>query len=502
MTTSTTTNIFRICARARDDHRFSWDDAGHLHNIIRNTTRTSTDVIEILENRTNLSWYVCWESGFIFPECRLATTVGVLDGRDCFDAALSDDGGYVWACDRHGDYGWTRDSDAHWIESDQEYITQSRYEWHSYTRCEDCGETFRGDDMYYREHVDGYFCESCDPGEPDEDDEDDNGHNGYCPSHNINTGGIYNYSRRVEEVIPVNLTRGIRYFGIELEQEFPDARPSDWVHWASDTIDGLKDVCIWKSDGSLTSGAELVSIPQTLDQWRDTDSNPIRDLCNNREWRRNARSHKTTTCGLHVHVSRETIPEPVVSKLVFLLNEPEMLELTTLVARRAPNTTYCMAQKKAWLSDPNYAWRNNITDPNTGQRSNPVPYVRPTRNIAKKQYVQHGRYTPVNLTDNTLEFRIFRGTLKWETVLASIEFCDAVISYCTQHGAGAMNVSDFRAWLRSSITRKTYPTLRDYLETRRVLPQRAKKPDIVTDVIVSEPEDVLVLSQTFHEIRI
>jgi hypothetical protein len=101
---------------------------------------------------------------------------------------------------------------------------------------------------------------------------------------------------------------------------------------------------------------------------------------------------------------------------------------------------------------------------------------------------QDDRYTPVNLTRNTIEFRIFKGTLKWETVLASIEFCEAVISYCTQYGASRLNDRDFTAWLKSAVTRKTYPALRDYLTTRTILPTRRQKPaDKVTEVTVSEP---------------
>ena len=50
---------------------------------------------------------------------------------------------------------------------------------------------------------------------------------------------------------------------------------------------------------------------------------------------------------------------------------------------------------------------------------------------AKKSY--QGRYTCVNLTNaNTIEFRIFRGTLKYNTLIATLQFveklCSAAIS--------------------------------------------------------------------------
>ena len=99
----------------------------------------------------------------------------------------------------------------------------------------------------------------------------------------------------------------------------------------------------------------------------------------------------------------------------------------------------------------------------------------------------------MNLTDNTLEFRIFRGTLKWETILASIEFCDAVISYCGQYGASAMNATRFREWLNTGVTRKTYPALRDYLVTRKVFAAPKPAP------LASSPETLVVTSSHSEE---
>lgn len=477
-----TTNIFQILAAVHRRDGITLEQAQHLERVTHH--ESYRHIIDTLEQRTpNVSWLCCDGSGLYFPDYQEARTVGQLDGDTYFLPYLQHNEGsdYQQARDRHGDVGYTTDSDAIWVDCENEYITQDYYERGDFGYCGACGEVFQTNDLYWREHNEETYCESCDPG-PEEDEADDcndNAREGYHPPYNINNGGIYNYSRKVEEVIPVDLEDGIRYFGIELEQEFPGETPSYWADWAMSRFGLLREVAIWKADGSLSEGAELVSVPQTLSVWQSTEDNPIRDLCNDKGWRKVARSHKTTTCGLHVHVSRNTIPEPVIAKLVVLLNDDSMRELTTLVARRAPNTTYCMASKKKWHSCvPNYA---DSTLPAWAR-------ARTGHRIPKRQYTQGSRYTPVNITEHTLEFRIFRGTLKWETILASIEFCDAVISYCTQHGAGAMNSTAFRKWLATSITRKTYPALRDYLELRCVLPKRKAKPDIVTDDIVSEPE--------------
>lgn len=369
------------------------------------------------------------------------------------------------------------------------WITEALY-MDQYRHCGTCGDLFHHDDTYYRESRDDCYCEDCDPGE-DEDEDSDDGR------------ALYSYSTKIERVKDVYLQRGVRYFGLEVEMEFPGQDRSDTCEWALDNIPDLYRLCIFKEDGSINHGAELVTVPQTLGYWRE--DNPLKDLCNNSHWRRIAKSHNTTTCGLHIHVSRNTVPEPTIAKLIVLMNDDSMRDLVTLIARRAPTSAYCVAQKKKWLSDTNYDWqrakdkRKWIDESGCWEPLDLTRYVRPTKSICKKQYGQHGRYTPVNLTDNTLEFRIFRGTLKWETILASIEFCDAVIGYCQQYGASAMNATRFREWLNKSITRKTYPALREYLVTRKVLAAPKPAPLVLSEVTECHVAEEYVPRYTVYE---
>ena len=45
------------------------------------------------------------------------------------------------------------------------------------------------------------------------------------------------------------------------------------------------------------------------------------------------------------------------------------------------------------------------------------------------------RYEALNLTNKgTVEFRIFRGTLKRESLFKSLEFCDALLHFCLENG--------------------------------------------------------------------
>ena len=79
--------------------------------------------------------------------------------------------------------------------------------------------------------------------------------------------------------------------------------------------------------------------------------------------------------------------------------------------------------------------------------------------------VHYGRYTCVNLTNTeTVEIRIFRGTLKYNTFIATLQLvnrlCDVAI-YLTDSELHAMSWSDFTAGI-------TEPELIQYLKERRL----------------------------------
>ena len=472
-------NIWQALALSRNRENLTLDGAQRLYdNLCLAVPNDRNRFIDIMQRRTGQTWLVCEASDLVFPDWQQAVTVGDSEGTVLFLPWLENSGQdeYVYARHCRNTWGWCDRHSTRYADCDGDFITDQLYEW-DYGSCAHCGEVFGSSDLYWNEYHDAYFCADHDPGEPeDEEDEDPNPR-----------GVIRNYNTDILDCISVHMDRKTRYFGLEIEMEFPGETPSYWAGWAYDKHYDLSDWAIWKSDGSLNNGAELVTIPCTLESWRD--DNPVKDLCNDQAFRKVAKSHNTRTCGLHIHVSRSTVPEPVIAKLQVLMNDPSMMETTTLIARRAPNTTYCSAQKKKWLSHSNYEWERAVTSHQDFgyPKPNPVRYVRPTKDISKTQFPQHGRYSPINLTDKTLEFRIFRGTLRWETILASIEFCDAVIWFATQYGCADMNAVAFNKFLRSAVTRKTYPALRDYLELRTVLPKRktapphdSAKPDTMT----------------------
>jgi hypothetical protein len=108
------------------------------------------------------------------------------------------------------------------------------------------------------------------------------------------------------------------------------------------------------------------------------------------------KSHDTETCGLHVHVSRAGLSQLTIAKAVVFLNAEGTEELVRCIARRY-NTGYCH-RKRAKLS----------------------------RDAVRSS----DRYEMLNTSGkSTVEFRIFRGSTRLQTVAACVEFAHAVLDW-------------------------------------------------------------------------
>ena len=156
------------------------------------------------------------------------------------------------------------------------------------------------------------------------------------------------------------------------------------------------------------------------------------------------RSHQTSTCGLHIHVNRSSLGEThdeqdeVISRILFFV-ESHWAELLKFSRR----SEYSMNR---WAARYGY------------EKSG-----REILDKAKKG--NNGRYAAVNLMNwATIEFRLFRGTLKYNTLIAAIELvneiCDLAI-HLTDEGIEKMSWSEF-------VSNITEPELIAYLKERRL----------------------------------
>lgn len=166
------------------------------------------------------------------------------------------------------------------------------------------------------------------------------------------------------------------------------------------------------------------------------------------------KSHQTSTCGLHVHASRNGLgesyeeQEEVISRILFFV-EAHWNELLKF-SRRTEYSMNRWAARHGYEHDP--------------------------KQLLDKAKSSSNRYVAVNLCNyHTIEFRLFRGTLKLNTILATLQLvnriCDAAL-YLTDQEMQALSWSEFVANIAE-------PELTQYLKERRLY---------VNDVIFNEEE--------------
>lgn len=185
-----------------------------------------------------------------------------------------------------------------------------------------------------------------------------------------------------------------RWFGVELEVEIKDhaVDANDKARMLNELLnDGERGKRVFfERDGSLNNGFEIITQPMSLPAHRELWSwLRDRDAC------RHLLSHNTRTCGLHVHVNKDNLTQLQIAKIVTFVNDPANEQLIRSIARRYAEG-YCKIKQKSFDS----------------------------------AHQSNDRYEAVNITSQkTIEFRVFKGSLKYESVLAAIEFCNALVEF-------------------------------------------------------------------------
>jgi hypothetical protein len=336
-------------------------------------------------------------------------------------------------------------TESHW---DSALYCSCCYSDHTWA-CEDCGSVF-ADSVRQWSHEDRYgaLCRVCYASAVDAAREREE-----------RVIGGYHSAERRAATMPVasEWTRrhGNRFIGVELEVE-RHADSSDELHEIARTMLDVANVSDMRRmfaehDGSLNYGFELITQPMGLDAHRELwprvlATSAVREL----------RSHDTTTCGLHVHVSRTGLSRLQIAKAVVFLNDPRNEPFIRAIARRYGNS-YCK-----------------------------IKHVR--MGVAA---FSHDRYEMLNLTPTrTVEFRLFRGTLRASTVLACVEFAHALLEWARNAACNALTWQAFVAWCYAPAQRDDTANLRAYLArrvTERMAPRYAELRALITDVTGKEP---------------
>ena len=274
-----------------------------------------------------------------------------------------------------------------------------------YRLCDSCHET------------ETVYCESCDE-------------TFMAYRHDPETCGrediIYNYSYRPTPVFysasDETVTSLTPFMGIELEVE---CTVGDRYDDAETAVSILGDRAYLKDDGSLSDGFEIVTHPHTLDAYQDDFPFRVLDELASA----GVRSWNTTTCGLHVHISRSAFRGLTHQAMFTMLFQGNPKPMQQLAGRHSQQ----------------WAKYGGESDYRTGKPLTAAKKVKPGHT--------RDRYQAVNTMNRaTIEVRIFRGSMKRERVLSAIELVHAVFTYTaglTSNDAinGALTFDAFRAWL-------------------------------------------------------
>lgn len=241
---------------------------------------------------------------------------------------------------------------------------------------------------------------------------------------------------------------GPLYFGVELETEV--SYGVDYAGVARKVIELAGDFCILKSDGSLQNGIEIVSCPCSFEVHKTI-------------WERLFRQRPTGLtswvsgrAGIHIHISKAALSKLQLGRMLVFVNAPANDNLITTVAGRA----HCDFAKRY-----------------------------PKKVSSYKQSL--GKFEALNtIHKHTVELRIFRGTLNYDSFLKNIEFAHALVMACGRvGGVRVMTPSEceqsakFLAFVYGN--KRTYPHLYEFLCRKRLLPAHKSAPGspVVPEVI-------------------
>lgn len=255
-----------------------------------------------------------------------------------------------------------------------------------YTACTQCGCLLHDDDACYMdEESDSPYCSSC--------------------MEELTSENIHNYYYKPA---PIFYGEGPRYLGVELEID-EGGESNDNAERILAVANDMSERCYCKHDGSLDDGFEIVTHPMSL-RYHETEM-PW-DAVLKKAVRMGYRSHQANTCGLHVHVSRaafgdtEAEQDAVIGRILFF-TEKHWAELLKFSRR----TQY---QLNRWAC--RYGYKDRPRDMLEHAKKGPF-----------------GRYACINLTNrSTIEFRLFRGTLKLNTLIATLQLVDRICALCTE----------------------------------------------------------------------
>lgn len=246
----------------------------------------------------------------------------------------------------------------------------------------------------------------------------------------------------------------------------------------------------FENDGSLGEGGfEMVSGWTDLQTHASAMRHVLEDESGRGRWVGVLRSHNASDgcCGLHVHISK---PKSLVhaSKIRYFMSAGMFKPLVKAVARRY-DVSYARTAGKNDQNEPGSVHNRYFDKP---EKSAGMYYKKYKANYnrryltpqAKVPYsaedirLNSDRYEHANFQNpNTVEFRVFRGTMVYRTFMACLELTQAVWFYCRDTATASMSQDSFLDFINSADMAPDTSNLRALLKDKGFsarVPKKAK----------------------------
>lgn len=282
-----------------------------------------------------------------------------------------------------------------------------------YFMCHDCGDWHTTDYANNCYNGDFYVCDRCrdnytyveccdtliqDAYYSDEDD------CYYCEEHyheNVDIVEYHGFSDWKKQTVKNENPPYCIGFELEVENTKHSHDNYDLARFAKNTYP-----VICSRDGSIDYGFEIVSHPLSYNYIVENQDKLKTMLSGLQE--KGCESHNPGTCGLHFHVSHPH-NDDIIDRIILIM-ETYKQELIAFSRR----TSGQMEQ-----------WCKFLSDIKEGEDCKSLYFI-------KKNKETSTRYMALNLTNyNTIEFRIFRGTLNFDTFMASVELVNNIVTLCS-----------------------------------------------------------------------
>lgn len=226
---------------------------------------------------------------------------------------------------------------------------------------------------------------------------------------------------------------GPRYFGTEVElvPRYTGSR-YDRERVARTVTEHTEGFIYGKNDGSIGEGIEFVSHPFSL-PWLLANEDKMRSTFDLLK----SSMQDSEDCGIHIHTSKlgfEATPEslPNGDKLTKERRITRGLLRVQRFIYGNPDLTIHFAGRVSSYASLDVQGRNPnnpvVENSDGGDGTSVSEMIRISRDL---NTTKEERYSAMNMTEKTVEFRIFKSTTNFDEYKRNVLFLDAVIQYCT-----------------------------------------------------------------------